>query len=70
MIHHYDVINRPIYEGISKMNLTHPSLCVNGFYSQNPIRRQEISNHYLTHHYTRCSGKTLLMHPDDFFHHI
>ena len=27
MIHHYDVINRPIYKGFSKMNLTHHSLC-------------------------------------------
>ena len=26
MIHHYDVINRPIYKGFSKMNLTHHSL--------------------------------------------
>ena len=25
MNHHYDVINRPIYEGMSKMNLTHHS---------------------------------------------
>ena len=27
MIHHCDVINRPIYKGFSKMNLTHHSLC-------------------------------------------
>ena len=28
MIHHHDVINMPIYKGISKMNLTHHSSCI------------------------------------------
>ena len=44
MSHHYDVINLPVYKGISKMNLTRHLSCVdsNQFFFANSLKTGKI----------------------------